>query len=89
MELSIRSGTEEIFEKEVRRGILQCDNLSPLLFVLCINPLSRKLNGAYQKINLPTDSGMYISNHLLFIGDLKLMAESDDVLKQLMEEIIL
>jgi hypothetical protein len=84
--LSIRSGSEEILEKSVERGILQGDSLSPLLFVLCIDPLSRQLNGKHQKVNVPTESGMYVTNHLLFVDDLKLMAESDDVLKQLMEE---
>jgi len=84
--LSIRSGSEEILEKSVERGILQGDSLSPLLFVLCIDPLSRQLNSRYQKVNISTESGMYITNHLLFIDDLKLMAESDEVLIELMKE---
>lgn len=29
------------------RRILQGDSLSPLLFVLCMDPLSTKLNGIY------------------------------------------
>ncbi len=65
---------------------MQGDGLSPLLFVLCIDPLSRQLNDLHKKISIPTESGMYITNHLLFIDDLKLLAESDEVLKQLMEE---
>ena len=84
--LSIRSGRDEIILKSVKRGILQGDSLSPLLFVLCIDPLSRQLNGVHQKINVPTENGMYITNHLLFVDDLKLLAESDDVLIQLMKE---
>ena len=84
--LSIRSGKDEILLKSVERGILQGDSLSPLLFVLCIDPLSRQLNGMHQKVNVPTESGMYITNHLLFVDDLKLMAENDEVLKQLMRE---
>ena len=84
--LSIRAGKDEILEKSVERGILQGDSLSPLLFVLCIDPLSRQLNGAHKKLNIPTESGTYITNHLLFIDDLKLLAESDKVLKELMKE---
>jgi len=84
--LSIMSGSEEILEKSVERGILQGDSLSPLLFVLCIDPLSRQLNGKHKKVSISTDSGMYTTNHLLFIDDLKLMAESEEVLKMLMEE---
>ena len=84
--LSIRSGNDEILEKSVSRGILQGDSLSPLLFVLCLDPLSRHLNSKHQKVNVSTDTGMYVTNHLLFIDDLKLMAESDKVLKELMSE---
>ena len=84
--LSIRSGNDEILEKSVERGILQGDSLSPLLFVLCIDPLSRKLNGCHMKVNVPTETGMYVTNHLLFVDDLKLIAESDEVLMQLMKE---
>ena len=38
--LSIRLGGNEILEKSVKRGILQGDSLSLLLFVLCIDLLS-------------------------------------------------
>jgi Reverse transcriptase (RNA-dependent DNA polymerase) len=75
-----------ILEKPAGRGILQGDSLSPLLFVLCIDPLSRQLNGIYKKVNVPTDSGMYATTHLHFVDDLKLMAESDEELKTLMKE---
>jgi Reverse transcriptase (RNA-dependent DNA polymerase) len=84
--ICIRSGSVTILEKSVGRGILQGDSLSPLLFVLCIDPLSRQLNGIHKKLNVPTDSGMYATNHLLFVEDLKLMAESDEELKMLMKE---
>jgi len=84
--LSIKSGGNEILEKLVERGILQGDSLSPLLFVLCIDPLSRQLNSKYKKVDIPTDSGMYVTNHLLFIDDLKLLAETDDELIRLMKE---
>jgi len=84
--LNIRSGCEELLEKKVERGILQGDSLSPLLFVLCIDPLSRQLNGKHNKITVKTENGMYLTNHLLFVDDLKLMAESNEELKRLMEE---
>jgi Reverse transcriptase (RNA-dependent DNA polymerase) len=84
--LSIRSKSVPILEKPVGRGILQGDSLSPLLFVLSIYPLSRQLNGIHKKVNVPTDSGMYATNHLLFVDYLKLMAESDEELKMLMKE---
>jgi len=84
--LSIRLGGNEILEKSVKRGILQGDSLSLLLFVLCIDLLSWQLNSKYKKVDIPTDSGMYVTNHLLFIDDLKLLAETDDELIRLMKE---
>lgn len=77
---------EKILKKKVQRGILQGDSLSPLLFVLCIDPLSRLLNSKYGKVEVPTNEGMYITNHLLFIDDLKLIAKSEEDLKPMMDE---
>jgi Reverse transcriptase (RNA-dependent DNA polymerase) len=75
-----------ILEKSVARGILQGDSLSPLLFVLFVDPLSRQLNGIHKKVNVSTESAMYSTNHLLFLDDQKLMAESDEEMKMLMKE---
>ena len=85
-QIAITSGKETILEKKVERGILQGDSLSPLLFVLCMDPLSRRLNAKYQKVDVKTETGMHTTNHLLFIDDLKLLAEEETVLKAMMEE---
>ena len=84
--INIKVGKEDILEKKIERGILQGDSLSPLLFVLCIDPLSRHLNAKHKKVEVMTENGMYITNHLLFIDDLKLMAYEEDDLKALMRE---
>jgi hypothetical protein len=47
--------------------------------VLCSNYLSIK----QEILDIPTDSGMYATNHLLFVDDLKIMAEIDEELKML------
>ena len=61
---------------EIKRGIFQGDSLSPLLFVLCMVPLSltlRKVKFHYEFGDKKTRI-----NHLLFMDDLKLFAKSKD-----------
>lgn len=84
--IEIRSNSEMILEKKIERGILQGDSLSPLLFVLCMDPLSRKLNLKYPKVDVRTGIQSFATNHLLFIDDLKLLAENEDTLKVMLEE---
>ena len=85
--INIKLNNSTILEKRIERGILQGDSLSPLLFVLCMNPLSRKLNMSFPKVAVPVPEGdHYVSNHLLFIDDLKLFAEGEDVLEKMMRE---
>ncbi|TBU20345.1 reverse transcriptase [Hamiltosporidium tvaerminnensis] len=48
IDISVRP--EKIMSKKIDRGILQGDSLSPLLFVLCIDPLSQKQCEKYTKV---------------------------------------
>ena len=70
----------------MNRGILQVDSLSSLMSVLCMDPLSRKLNAKYQKVEVETATGTYITNHPLFIDDLKLLITSEEELERMMNE---
>ena len=50
--LDIISNNVTITRKQVQRGIFQGDNFFHLLFVLCMDPLSKRLNSVYPKIEV-------------------------------------
>ena len=56
----------------IRRGIFQGDSLSPLIFVICMIPLS--------KVSRKAKAGYLLGdvkiNHLLFMGDLKIFGKN-------------
>ena len=73
---------------KIKKGIFQGDSLSPLLFCLAIDPLSKLLNkchGAYNLSNGRQQDPSKNINHLLFMDDLKLYASSDAELSQLLQ----
>ncbi|GIX62783.1 reverse transcriptase homolog [Babesia caballi] len=86
--IDIRWHKECIIEgKKIERGILQGDSLSPLLFVLCMDPLSRRLRQLYPSVQIRTsDSREFGTNHLLYIDDLKLLAKDEDVMQKMTKE---
>ena len=64
----------DLCKVDVNRGIFQRDSLSPLIFVICMIPLSLllgKVKGSYE-----WGRKEFKLNHLLFIDDLKLFGKS-------------
>ena len=81
----MKSNEVSLGNVEIRRGIFQGDSLSPLLFVLCMVPLSlilRKVKFHYEFGDKKTKI-----NHLLFIYDLKLFAKSNDQIDSLVNTV--
>jgi hypothetical protein len=69
--------TEDI---KIQCGIFQGDSLSPLLFCICVLPLTEqlnKLNTGYEEHTTKTKIF-----HLLYIDDLKLIAKSEEELQK-------
>ena len=83
--LELTSNGVPLGNVEVRRSIFQVYSLSPLLFVLCMIPLSlilRKVKFHYEFGDKKTRL-----NHLLFMNDLKLFAKSNNQLNSLLNRV--
>ena len=80
--------TIKIPNVQIKRGIFQGDSLSPLLFIMTIDPLSRILNRMNTGYNLKKrqQEPVYI-NHLLYMDDLKLYNSSEKALKEPLNEV--
>eukprot|EP00795_Rhopilema_esculentum_P009699 gene9699-biopygen2667 len=79
----LESTTDIVWETlglvNIRRGIFQGDSLSPLLFVICMIPLTEVLRKVKMGYTL---DGVKI-NHLLFMDDLKLFAKNENEIDSL------
>ncbi|KAF7682578.1 hypothetical protein TCON_2201 [Astathelohania contejeani] len=84
--LDVRAGPESLVNKRVKKGILQGDSLSALLFVLCIDPLGRSLNERYPKVSIHVEEISHATNNLLFIDDFKLLATNSTVMGNMVKE---
>ncbi|GBE63330.1 myb-like DNA-binding domain containing protein [Babesia ovata] len=86
--IEIRWHNNTLMHKKVERGILQGDSLSPLLFVLCLDPLSRHLTRLFPKVEIqvPGDR-VYATNHFLYIDDLKIFAHEESTIIGMTREV--
>ena len=73
---------------QINTGIFQGDSLSPLLFIMTLDPLSRilnKMNTGYN-LNKKQQEPAYI-NQLLYMDDLKLYNFSEKTFKEQLNEV--
>jgi len=68
----------------IKRGIFQGDSLSPLLFVLCMIPLTLVLRKSTARYELAKE---FKVNHLLFMDDLKLFGKSEGQIDSLVQTV--
>ena len=83
--LELNASGKTLGEVDIRRGIFQGDSLSPLLFVLCMVPLTWFLRRA--KAGYEWASKGFKLNHLLFMDDLKLFAKSKNQVDSLVQTV--
>ena len=70
---------------QIKRGIFQEDSLSPLLFIICMIPLTlilRKVTACYEWGDKESKV-----NHLLFMDDLKLFAKNRNQMDSLVKTV--
>ena len=83
--LRLTSNGSDLCEIDVKRGIFQGDSLSPLMFVVCMIPLSLLLRKA--KASYEWGGKEFRLNHLLFMDDLKLFGKSNDQIDSLVQTV--
>ena len=78
------SNGQKLGDVNIRRGILQGDSLSPLLFVVCLihSVILRKTKGKY-----PLSKEGESINHLLFMDDLKLYRSDERQIDSLLNTV--
>ena len=87
------NGNLVIENVRIKRGIFQGDSLSPLLFCLAIDPLSKIIKREGIGYSLArgrvkkTEKKQETISHLLFMDDLKLYAENERQLQQLISTV--
>lgn len=69
----------------INRGIFQGDSLSPLWFILAMNPLSSMLNSTGYGFSIKSETGgQYRLSHLLYMDDIKIYASKLSHLEHLL-----
>ena len=85
--LLLSSNESDLCEVDVNRSIFQGDSLSPLLFVICIIPLSLLLRKA--KTSYEWGRKEFKLNHFLFMDDLKLFGKIQDQIDSLIQTVFI
>ena len=85
--LLLSSNESDLCEVDVNISNFQGDSLSPLIFVICIIPLSLLL----RKVKTSYEWGRkeFKLNHFLFMDDLKLFGKSQDQIDSLIQTVFI
>ena len=88
MVLSCRNSRIKTRLMQIRKGIFQSDSLSPLLFCMALNPLSKELKKTAYDYRMTTGHGetaqRQLISRLLYMDDLKLYDRNSDQLDGLL-----
>lgn len=74
--LELHYNQESLGNVRVRNGILQGDSFSPLLFVMCIDCISKQLENNIEPIKIKDDKEIIKFSHTLYMDDLKIVVNN-------------
>ena len=80
--IKLHYNKDEVGDIRLKNGILQGDSFSPLLFVLSIDCISKKLNEHIPKITIPNGNASFTINHIYYMDDLKIIVETAEQMAQ-------
>ena len=83
---NLECGGQHLAKVDIKRGIFQGDSLSPLLFIICLIPLSVMLREAKHGYQLNRSTSGKV-NHLLYMDDLKLYGSNKSQLESLVQTV--
>ena len=85
--LFLRSNGSDLWEVDINRGIFHRDSLSPMIFFICMIPLSPLLKKVKASYNWGRKE--FKLNHLLFLDDFKLFGKSEDLIDSLVQTVFI
>ena len=86
LELLAEKDITQLGSIPLRKSVLQGDSLSPLLFVLATQPLTKLLHSTVDTLTIGEFNHRMALNHLLFMDDLRLFARDTDLLGKLLSK---
>ena len=84
LELLAEKDITQLGSIPLQKDVLQGDSLSPLLFVLAMQPLTKLLHSTVDTLTIGDFNNSMTLNHLLFMDGLKLFARDTDSLGKLL-----
>ena len=86
LELLAEKDITQLGSIPLQKGVLQGDRLSPLLFVLAMQPLTKLLHSTVDTLTIGDSNHGMALNHLLFVDDPKLFVRDTDSLGKLLSK---
>ena len=85
MKIKLKYTNNIICEIKLENGILQGDTMSPLLFILALDPLMNKLDNIIEGVKINNNNKL---NKLIYMDDLKIYLNENENIEEIDNKII-